>query len=217
MLKRLHLEAPQPASAQGSLTVAVEDASLQEYLAAAQAVAAANTRLELAREVLVERGCQEVMVVNLKHPQTPVGSVFLVDAAGASVNVQFKDSYRSVNLEAAETLFSHLGADINESVHEVPVGKWDRWAFTDALGGCSLVRHNLFVEAVSAAAAQAGVASPLTVERSVEVRPDFHQTRWTRFPGLRQQKLLCKVLPNSVCVAQAKSGPARQGLLTLAA
>lgn len=199
--KRLIRKAP-PTRKSDILTIEISGTDVRDYNnAVAEKKAAEEVMKELA-PLLKEEALVEILPRNCAEPNTPISSVILVDDRGDSVRVSFTSKYNSTDPLVVEETFAAIekvnpACDINDYVVETLSAKFDSKVFLDKEGNFSRVIYERFRNAIEAVAEQLKVENPLTTEKVLIPKPDFHERRWKEFTAT-QQVPLTTALPNTI-------------------
>lgn len=210
-LKRTSIVAPTTAatSTKGAAPIVIEGRIAYDYATAAAAEKAAKLEKELTGKELKAKAMP--LFYRVASASGAIGaevpsSIKIQDDTGTTINVACKDSYSKVTPEVAEALFSTLGADVNEYVHEVPVAAFDNSVFTKD----GEFNEPLFVEfqtAIARITTRLGIPNPLTVTNMVVPKDTFHARRFRDFPA-DKQAAISEAMPNTVALTVSVLGAA---------
>lgn len=175
------------------------------FIKAKQAEAKAKADIKEVKPLLEKAATKALFKHNTENPTGWVTSANCVDKGGtadkehAHAQVQFKSQYSPVDAAAAtELLDSELGVDDpNDYLVEVITAKFNDAIFAKDDGGFNASLFKKFKRAIDKVAQEAGIDTPLLMEKKVVPKPDFHGRRWLDFDA-DDQEALSKILPNSV-------------------
>jgi len=201
-LPRRLVRKSEPTRTSDILTIEISGTDVRDYNeAAAEKKAAEETMKELA-VLLKEEALVEILPRNCADPASPISSVVLVDDRGESIRVSFTSKYNNTDPALVEKTFDMLEEanaklDVNDYVVETLAAKFNSKVFLADDGSFSRVRYERFFTAIQAVADSLKVENPLSTEKVVIPKPDFHERRWKDFTAA-QQVPLTLALPNTV-------------------
>ncbi len=182
---------------------------------------------------LREIGTTNLLGQAVMNPTNAPSSVVLKDEKSSAVRFTFQNKYSVVDPEAAESLFTNLGADANDFIQFTAVAKFSndvflikkgcertigtgRTAENLVEGDFSAELFNLYSKAIEQATAYAvskgllpvGTVSPLTSSKVANTKPTFHENRFTKFPNVEQQLVISRTCKNTTSLTPvvAQSG-----------
>jgi len=199
--KRLVRKAP-PTRKSDILTIEISGTDVRDYNNAVAEKKAAEELMKELAPLLKEEALVEILPRNCADPASPISSVVLVDDRGESVRVSFTSKYNNTDPLVVEETFAaiektHPSIDINDYVVETLSAKFDSKVFLDTNGNFSKQIYERFRNAIETVANELKVENPLSTEKVVIPKPDFHQRRWKDFTAT-QQVPLTTALPNTV-------------------
>jgi hypothetical protein len=171
---------------------------VQQYNKANKTYKQAEAEKERLEKELKGLAVPAILKINVGSPLNPIDSVRLEDTTGSTARVSFTSRYSLADGDAADAIFTQMGADINAFAQETLKPSFDMKAFNDADGNFDETRFEQFNAAVAAVAAKLGIANPLTTKKVVLPKDTFHVARWAEFPTVAEQEKLSIALPNAV-------------------
>jgi hypothetical protein len=211
-LTNLPIKAETSSSSQNVSVVKVKN-DIQRYNKAVKRFKDLETMIDQLGVTLKEAGIKIIISHNVEDPVQPWTSVKLEDKQQERVTVTFSSRYVNTTEEKANAAFQDLKkldgkpADVNSYVHETLSAKFNSDVFNVKTvvqdpetkvkvetTEFSEERYNSFKEAIDIVAKRFDVDSPLTTNRVVKPKPEFHQDRWKLF-AVEDQLKLQELLP----------------------
>lgn len=211
-LKKLskNLKLEEPAKKTNSIPkLLLAGTMVRDYCNAADAEKAAKELKERLAPDLREVALDYLFQENVRHPENAFNSLKLEDKPikkdksameeepAAVVRFEFTSKYNAADAEQVSEVFDGFeGVDVNEHVVEALVAKFDASVFLDANGNFDKKKYDKYRTAIEAVAVELDDKMPLTTEKVVMPKPDFHVQRWALFDEA-QQRSISEVLPNT--------------------